>query len=519
MMMRRHAVLAFAALVASQLLVPACRSSSSSTPSDDGGAADASIPLPPQVTFPKGFLWGSATAAFQVEKGLGATDWGAWVKTTGKIKNGDDPDVAGPDALAHVDEDVALLTASGQNAYRFSIEWARLYPTKAAFDADTPDMTAIAAYDALLTKLKAAKITPLVTLHHFSSPSWLSDPSQPMQPQAWERPEMSDLFVEYAKRIAKRWGDKIDWYVTINEPLNLALGGYVQGSFPPGEILAMDRTFAIVKAEARAHAKAFDAIHAADTIDADGDGKAAWVSMAFHQRTFHPFDPSNQDDLDATTRVHYIWNAWLLNSVVKGDWDDDYDMTYTGPADLQGDPTLKNHVDYVGINYYSDTIIARQHGIVIPKIDASVIQDHMPTSRPKTEMAWDIYPEGMGTVLDEAKAYGFPIVITENGTADSTDANRARFLAEHVYQVGAAIARGADVRGYMHWALIDNFEWANGFCPKFGLASYDAKNPARPRTLRASGMTYKSIITANAMQQGDVDALPPYATTPPNPCN
>jgi len=509
--MRSAALLVF---VSTALALGSCKSSSSGSSNDDTSDASVATPAtPPDVTFPQSFMWGSATAAFQVEKGLTATDWSAWVKTPNKIKNGDDPDVAGPDALAHVDEDIALLTAMGQNAYRFSIEWARLYPTRAAFDADTPDMTAVTAYDTLLTKLKAAKIRPVVTLHHFSSPSWLSDPSQGSQPQAWERPEMTTLFVEYAKRIATRWGDKIDDYITINEPFNLVLAGYVQGSFPPGQILAMTRAFAVAKIEARAHAQAFDAIHAADKTDADGDGKAALVSMAFHQRTFHPLDPTNPDDVDATTRVHYIWNEWLLNAVVKGNWDDDYNMDYTGPNDLTADPSLINHCDFIGVNYYSDTLIAAHHGIVIPMINASVIQDHMPTDRPKTDLAWDIYPEGMGTVLDEAKAYGLPIVVTENGIADSVDQNRARFLAEHLIQVGAAIGRGADVRGYFHWALIDNFEWANGFCPNFGFASYDHTNPARPRTLRPSGNTYKSIIAASGVKQTDIDAMAPYTTS------
>ena len=154
--------------------------------------------------------------------------------------------------------------------------------------------------------------------------------------------------------------------------------------------------------------------------------------------------------------------------------------------------------------------MARQHGVVIPVINVSVIQDHMPTTRPKTELAWDIYPEGMGEVLDQAAAYKLPIVITENGIADSTDANRARFLAEHLFQVGLAMTRGADVRGYFHWALIDNFEWANGFCPKFGLASYDAQNPEKTRSLRASGGTYKSIITAGRLAKSDIDAMPAY---------
>jgi beta-glucosidase/6-phospho-beta-glucosidase/beta-galactosidase len=488
------------------ILLAACKSSSS-----DSNASDAGPPPPAEVTFPSGFMWGSSTAAFQVEKGSANSDWAHWVAIPGKIQNGDTPDNGGPDSLAHVDDDVKLMTGSGQNAYRFSIEWSRIYPTRAEFDADTPSQAGIDAYTALLDKLKAANVKPLVTLVHFSLPDYLSDVTKPNDPQGWERPETSDLFVEWCKRITKRFGDRVDWWVTINEPLNAALGGYVQGSFPPGAgPLAVDRMLAVVKAEAIAHAKAFDAIHASDTVDADGDGNAAWVSVAAHQRTFHPNDPTEPDDLTATDRTRYIWNKWFLNAVVKGDWDDDLNGDLAGPKDKTGDPTLKGRVDYIGMNYYSDTLISAHRGIVIPVINAAPTFVGAPNDRPKTEFGWDIYSEGFGTVLDELKEYGKPVVVTENGIADSKDANRARFVAEHLYQMGWAIQRGIDVRGYFHWALVDNFEWASGFCPKFGFASVDPNTGAR--TARASLGTYKSIIAAAKVKTSDIDAMPAYVS-------
>src|SRR5579859_4342635 len=360
---------------------------------------------PAEVDFPKGFLWGASTAGFQVESGDSHTDWAHWAASPGKIKNADSPDVGGPDALAHVDEDIAVLVNSGQNAYRFSIEWGRVYPTQADFDADTPDPAGLAAYDALFQKLAAAHITPLVTLVHFSLPDWLSDgiPANFQQPQGWERQGMVDEYVTWCTRAAKRWGNTVDWWVTINEPLPYVLGGFIQGSFPPGDVLNVTRALAVAKTEARAHARCYDAIHAADTIDADGDGVAAWVSIAKHQRTFHPYDTTEPDDATATTHVEYLWNQWFLNAIVHGDWDDDFDGLFTGPNDVQGDPTLKGRADYLGINYYSDTLIsAHQHGIIIPaRVSAVVIQANMPTGRPETDFAWDIYPEGLGTVLDE----------------------------------------------------------------------------------------------------------------------
>ncbi|MEO8797991.1 MAG: family 1 glycosylhydrolase, partial [Polyangiaceae bacterium] len=314
--------------------------------SSDGGGAS---PAPSGVTFPPSFMWGTATAAFQIEKGDVHTDWSKWTELTpSKIKNGDKPDDGSPDALNHVDEDIGLMTQTGQNAYRLSIEWGRIYPTRAAMDADTPDADALAAYDSEIQKLRTAHITPMVTLQHFALPDWLSDVTQPQQPQGWERPETKDLFTQYCGRMAKHFGAQVDWWVTINEPLVTVVTGFIQGGSPPGLALEPTRAFDVARTLARAHASCFDAIHAADTTDADGDGKAAWVSVAKHERTFHPDDPTLDDDVQATAHVRYLWNLWFLNAVIRGDWDDDIDGNYTGPKDVKGDPTLANRMDYIG---------------------------------------------------------------------------------------------------------------------------------------------------------------------------
>jgi beta-glucosidase/6-phospho-beta-glucosidase/beta-galactosidase len=461
-------------------------------------------------------MWGSSTSGFQVESGDSHTDWTHWVATPGKIKNGDSPDVGGPDALDHIDDDVAGLASSGQNAYRLSIEWARVFPTQAAFMAGTPDAQGVAAYDALLQKLAAAHIRPLVTLIHFTLPDWLSDglAADVAQPQGWERPEAIDDVAQWCGWAAARWGNLIDWWVTINEPLPCALGGFIQGSFPPGDLLNVNRGLAVVKTEARAHARCYDAIHASDTSDADGDGHAALVSVAAHQRTFHPYDPTDPDDAAAAEHVEYLWNRWFLNAIVDGNWDDDLDEAYTGPGDVQGDSSLVHRADYVGVNYYSDTLISAHHGLVLPVINAAVFQADMPTDRPKTDFGWDIYPEGLGAVLDEAATYGLPLVVTENGLADASDTNRPRFLLEHLFQLGWSLARGDSVAGYFHWALVDNFEWASGYCPHFGLFAYDKASGARMP--KASVATYHSIITAGRIAAGDVTAAPAYV--PPQEC-
>jgi beta-glucosidase/6-phospho-beta-glucosidase/beta-galactosidase len=275
-------------------------------------------------------------------------------------------------------------------------------------------------------------------------------------------------------------------------------------------VLDVTRALTVVQTEARAHAKCYDAIHAADTVDADGDGTAAWVSVAKHQRTFHPYDATDPDDVTAAQHVDYLWNQWFLNAIVRGDWDADYDGAYTSQGDVQGDPTLKGRADYIGVNYYSDTLIsASQGGIKIPApVNAVVLQRDMGDGRPITDFGWDIYPEGLGTVLDETAAYGLPMLITENGLADAADANRSRFLLEHLYQLGLAMKRGDPVVGYVHWALVDNFEWADGYCPHFGLFSYDATTGAR--TAKGSVATYSSIISSGKVTTAAIDAAPPY---------
>jgi len=477
----------------------------------DSARTDAGPTAPAAVTFPSTFLWGSATAGFQVEKGDVNTDWSAWVAMSGKIANGDNPDVGGPDALDHIAADVADLVATGQNAYRFSLEWARLYPTLDAFNSDTPDPAAVAAYSSLLSALVAAKITPVVTLNHYTLPSYLDDVTQPSQPQGWENALTTTLFVEFCSRMATRWGAQVDYWVTLNEPMVLAVGGYLQGSIPPGVLFDIDRTIAVIKAEALAHTQAFDAIHAADTVDADGDGHAALVSIAKHQRTFHPKDATSAADVAATAHVEYLWNRWFFNVIVNGNWDDDFDGSYTGPNDKLADPSLKGRADFLGVNYYSDTLISATQGIVIPApVNASIVQTHLATGRPETDVGWDIYAEGFGTVVDEAKSYDLPILITENGIADHLDANRPRFLLDHLFQLGWSMQKGANVIGYLHWASVDNFEWVSGFCPKFGFYSYDPTSG--DRTARPSASEYAGVIKAGQVTLAQLEAAAPYLT-------
>lgn len=470
---------------------------------------------PASVTFPATFLFGSASASQQVETGL-ATDWVAWAALPGKTASGDTPD-KGPDFFAHMAGDVQLMKDGKLGTYRFGIELARLYPTRASFDADMPDADGVKKYDALLDALKAAGVVPMVTLNHFAWPTWMSDVSKQGEKQGWERDDAVTVFTEFSKRVATRWGSKVDWWVTVNEPNVQSVIGYLLGTWPPG-VSDADRVALVQRQQVFAHAKAYDAIHAADTVDADGDGKAAMVSMALHQRVYLPKDPEDADDQAVADHATYFWNYWYLNALTKGDLDADFDEKLDGPNDKKGAAELANRLDYIGLNYYGYSIVAAKSA-KLPYLGRQPGQMNLPSSYPKTAMGWDIYPQGFGEVLDQAKAFGVPIFITENGVAAEPDEpTRARFIAEHLFEVGWAIARGADIRGYAHWALTDNFEWQSGYCPKFGLYTIDYSKPDKPRMPANGRDQLAKIATERTLSQAAIDALPAYPAKPAKTC-
>lgn len=509
------------ALCASALAVlAACSSKSeSSQPTTDAGtdasqACGAGAAIEPyvrssgtQATFPKGFLFGAASAGMQIEKGLNHADWWQWAQLPGKVARGDKPD-DGPDSLAHIADDVAALKSAGLNSYRLSIEWSRIYPTRAAFDANTPDATALATYHSLLKALKDAGIRPFVTIHHFATPDYLDDITQPSQPQAFERDEMITMFGEFAKRMGKEFGGEVDDWVTINEPMVLLVGQYLAGAHPPGPPLDIDRMFNAAKKLVRAHVAAYRGLHEGDTVDA-GTGHAAWVSVAKHNRVFVPLDPCEPNDVTAATQTNYVWNEWLYNALVFGDWDDDLDGNTTGPNDKKGDPTLKGTVDWLGLNYYGVSTV--NSALKLKYIGGLPAYDSLPSDLPKTDMNWDIYPQGFRKVLGQLKKYSLPVVITENGIGDAQDVNKSRYLAEHLFEVGKAIEDGVDVRGYFFWSLTDNFEWDHGFCPRFGLFRIDYSSPARTRTPTKAVALYKQIAADAKITTATIDALPAYS--------
>ena len=266
------------------------------------------------------------------------TDWSHWV-ASGKIPSGDSPDVGGPDALDHIDDDIAALVSSGQNTYRFSIEWGRVYPTQADFDSDTPDPQGLAAYDTLLQKLAAAHITPVVTLVHFSLPAWLSDgtPATTANPQGWERPATIDAFTTWCTRAATRWG-RAGRLVGHHQRAAALRARRLR----PGELSAR-RPPERDPRHRRRHRPRLAPTRAA-TTPSMRPIRSTRTATGRRRRSRSPstsgrstrYDPTDPDDTAAAQRVDYIWNQWFLNAIVKGNWDDDFDAAYTSPGDVQG---------------------------------------------------------------------------------------------------------------------------------------------------------------------------------------
>jgi len=474
---------------------------------DGGGEAeagpepDAGWEEPP--AFPQGFLWGAATAPVQIEGGLHDTDWWRWEQTghVDRCESADD----GPDSWDRWAEDLDAAEAMGLSAYRMGIDWSRLYPTREAWDADTPDAAAVTRYHEMLEGMRTRGIEPMVTLQHFALPIWLSDSCDIEARSGWLDPGIVDLFGEWSRRAAAEFGGEVDLWITINEPMVYAVAANFVGLQPPGArhngVTDPDLAFEDVITTALhmiyAHAAGYDAIH-----EADG---TALVSIAKHNRTFEPAHPGNPDEIQGAADLQYGMNLLFLNAVTAGDLDLNLDRDTTDEGEGQGIPELQGRLDFIGLNYYSHTLVAVIEGFPLPGFPLFEPYD---TPDPKSDMSWDIVPSGFAEVLEELRPYDLPVYITENGIADSGDVLRSTFLVDHLDVLARAIADGLDVRGYYHWSLLDNFEWGTGFCPKFGLYRVDPTTGDRLETEGAR--TYRDIIEAGAVTRAIHDAHRTY---------
>ncbi|QSQ22198.1 glycoside hydrolase family 1 protein [Pyxidicoccus parkwayensis] len=411
---------------------------------------------------PSGFLLGTATASHQIEGGT-VNDWSAWEQSAfpdGRphIKDGS---VSGDAAQSwqRFDTDVALMKTLGANAYRFSLEWSRLQPARGQWDE-----AALARYREQARALRQQGITPLVTLYHFTLPQWVSDAG------GWENPATLDDFEAYAAHVAEVLGDEVDWWCTVNEPNVLAVFGYLDGVWPPGKKDAKAMATALSHL-IEAHARASRQLRVRDTVDADGDGYATRVGLAHHVRIFQPATGSTAD-ITAAGLTDSFFNESVPLALRTGR----IHLSVPGSVSIDREVAdLKGSSDWLGLNYYSRDYVRQDFR------EASLSNQYVPSGRPVSDLGWDIYPEGLYLFLLRFRDLGIPLFVTENGMADAEGNRRPDYFRSHVYAVEQAVKEGADVRGYFHWSLMDNFEWAEGYTPRFGLFRVDFDSPDKAR--------------------------------------
>lgn len=426
---------------------------------------------PQALRFPEGFRWGVATSSHQFEGGNTNNQWYAWERA-GRIKSGDTADVA-CDWWNSAERDFDLAQELGLNALRLSLEWARVEPRPGVWDTD-----AIARYRDMLLALRERGIEPMVTLHHFTHPLWFEQRGGFLAPDAVER------FARYAAFAVEELGDLCDFWCTINEPNVYAVFGYQLGDFPPGRKGDVIGTVRAQATMARAHAAAYAAIHRAQP--------QARVGWAHHFNLFDPARVASRVDRLVTGLQDAAFNDFFPRAVETGRAVPPFSLL---AGDLRG---VRGTCDFVGINVYYRDVVSLD-----PRKAAELFgRRFAPAGAPRSDQGistlyGEVYPQGIARVARRVSTLGKPIYVTENGVADMNDRLRPWLIATAARAMHSAIASGIDLRGYYHWSLVDNFEWAEGWTLRFGLAALDLTTQAR--SPRPSARLYAAIARANAL--------------------
>lgn len=436
------------------------------------------------AALPHDFLWGTATAAYQIEgavaeDGRSPSIWDTFSHTPGKIENGDTGDVA-CDHYHRWREDIELMRRLGTNAYRLSVAWPRVVP-----GGDGPvNPKGLAFYDELIDALLAADITPSVTLYHWDLPQVLQDRG------GWAERETAEHFAAYASAVAGRLGDRVRLWTTLNEPSCSAWIGHLEGKMAPG---LTDLT-AAVRASYHlllGHGLAVQAIRAA-VPDAE-------VGIVNNLSTVHPATERPEDEAAARRQDGHV-NRWWLDPIHGRGFPADMREVYgvdlpERPGDLE---TIAAPLDWLGLNYYFPAYVADD-----PAGPAPRARSVRRLGVPRTGMDWEIDASGIETLLLRlTHEYGARrIYVTENGSAypdvvrpDGTvdDPERQEYLVEHLAACASAARKGAPLAGYFAWSLLDNFEWAYGYDKRFGLVHVDYRTQVR--TMKGTGDRYADIV-------------------------
>jgi len=496
--------------------------------------------------FPEKFLWGVALSGFQLEMGDSKgrnidanTDWYMWAHDSTNIKkgivSGDLPE-NGVDYWNRYKMDHRIAKDLGLNAYRIGTEWSRIFPKNthnmevgvqrandgniAKIEVDDSDLEkldkiadkeALNHYRAIIEDLRALDLKVFVCLNHFTTPLWLHDPITVRETKlrrghrGWIDESTIVEFTKYAAYMAWKLGDIVDCWATFNEPTVMIESYCIRlfKNFPPGvgnpEASRKTRLHIAI-----AHARAYNAVKKWDTVKADADSSSpADVGLIHVVIPAKPLDSEKKLDVKASESLNQMHNHCLIQALTSGSLDENFDG-------IKERKEVKSYVgkrlDWLGVNYYTRWVVRSKNSPSRLSAETDVIPEFMPgygfsckpnstsvDGLPTSDFGWEIHPKGMLDALRLMKDYGKPLYVTENGVADAEDKLRSRFLMEHLKSVDTAInEEKINVRGYFHWSIMDNYEWAMGFKMKFGLYAVDLKT--KERIPRKSATTYKQII-------------------------
>ena len=449
--------------------------------------------------FPPGFLWGVATASYQVEgavaeDGRAPSIWDTFAHTPGNTSNGETGDRA-VDHYHRYAEDVALMSELGVNAYRFSIAWPRLLPD----GTGRVNQAGVDFYRRLCKELAGAGITPVATLYHWDLPQALQDQG------GWLNPESVDWFTEYARVAKDALGDMVNTWVTLNEPWCVAFLGHSSGEHAPG-ITDTPGSLRVAHHLMLAHHSAIGAMR--ETAPREDDRLGIVLNLI-------PAWPQNDTDEDraAAAAVDLVQNRLFADAVLGGRYPDEILSVFerygvSQAIDIDELAARRQPIDFLGVNYYNVNHIEHAGGAesMAPwpgSWGARVVR----APGRLTQMNWGVEPEGLTWMLERigSEHPGLPLVICENGAAFADvvgpdgsidDPDRTDYVRRHIDAMKVAIDRGVDVRGYFLWSLMDNFEWARGYDKRFGIVRVDFETMTR--TIKSSGAWYRDFLAGEA---------------------
>lgn len=495
---------------------------------------------PAGLSFPKGFFFGTSIAGFQGDMGcptLSAeqcedrnSDWYQWTQSKELQETGGKDEITGRRyslaSKAPLSEssgqwelyasDYALMKKElGVTAYRMSIEWSRIFPRSTekveGFEQlkALADPKALAQYHKMFQALRKQGIEPYVTLNHYTLPVWIHDGVacyknlKTCKNKGWvDQKRIVREIAKYAGFVAKEFGAEVDMWITLNEPFAVVLPGYLLQTpdriNPPAVSLQFGAAKTVLHAMIEAHARMYDAIKKNDTVDANRDGKSTWIGIAYSFSPVYPLDANRERDRTAAQKMSYLINEVFMEAIVHGKLDVQLDGNQTDRPDLK-------RLDWLGVNYYMKVTV---RGLGSPPLKAL---SPMFLADPFKLHYAPQHPKGMYDVLQLVKKYKKPIVITENGHdmpsqgRKADDSKMPHYIVRHLFWLHQAMQEGADVRGYLYWSFVDNFEWNHGFDLRFGLFAFDPKDKMKKRIPRSGVKTYRSIIEQHAISPEQIE--------------